>query len=135
MTQKVSNTLLEKHIASFFSDTFQTLKEDNFKPTEELECISEENQKFYTLTEEHQENKKLPDEISEANKPKSKEILQCEKCYKVYFNVSSLNWHMKLSHRQSMLECEACDYKSYNALNMYRHKKEIHELVRKFKCN
>ena len=129
MTQKVSNTLLEKQIASFFSDTFQTLKEDNFKPTEELECISEGNQEgdalqeFDTFTEEHQENKKLPDEISEANKPKSKEISLCEKCDKVYSNISSLNWHMKLSHRQSMLECEACDYKSCNALNMYRHKK------------
>ena len=140
MTQKDCNTFIEKRIASFFSDTFQTLKEDNFKLTNKLDCISKEHQegdalqKFDTFTEEHQENEK-DDELSEVNKAKIKEILPCEKCDKVFANTSSLNWHMKVIHRQSSLKCYSCDYKSDNALNMYRHNKEIHELVRKFKCN
>ena len=62
-------------------------------------------------------------------------VSNCEKCGKGFKNPDYLMNHVNKVHNVEAVMCQVCSKVCKSKANLYKHKRDVHELIENFKCN
>ena len=68
-------------------------------------------------------------QVTSKNLNENEELIKCDKCDRVYVDMSSLNRHIKATHDGVKYPCDKCDYRAAHAFHLKQHKKSLHKGV------
>ena len=78
----------------------------------------------YSEKEPEEFMKQVEEESTEETNP-----FKCPECNSVFKLIYSMQQHYKIKHKNIMLQCSYCDYKTSSSSHLYRHIRSIHEQI------